>query len=71
MITGLHGSMYLGTVQTINPMPVVGDEVNYVNHLIQSILYMVIPLLSVAVVHFSYYLGSKEKKLFGFLSQKK
>ena len=69
LITGLHGSMYLGTIQMINPLPVVGDEVNYTNYLIQSILYIIIPLLSVAVAHFSYYLGTKEKKLFGFLSK--
>ncbi len=69
LITGLHGSMYLGTIQMFNPLPVVGDEVNYTNYLIQSILYIIIPLLSVAVAHFSYYLGTKEKKLFGFLTK--
>ena len=69
LITGLHGSMYLGTIQMFNPLPVAADEVNYTNYLIQSILYIIVPLLSVAVAHFSYYLGTKEKKLFGFLSK--
>ena len=71
LITGMHGAMYLGIIQIVTPFPVVGDLTNYSNYLVQSILYIVIPLISVAVVHFSYYLGTKEKKLFGFLSKKK
>ncbi len=71
LITGMHGAMYLGGIQIVNPFPVEGDLPNYSNYLVQSILYIIVPLISVAVVHLSYYLGSKEKKIFGFLSNKK
>jgi hypothetical protein len=37
----------------------------YNDCLLECILYFVLPLISLAVSHFAYYLGSRDKKLFG------
>ena len=71
LITRFHASMYLGIISEIVPHSLPVGEVDYVEFLIEAILFTVLPLASVGVTHLGYYLGSKEKKIFSFLTNKK
>ncbi len=71
LILRFHSSMYLGIIQGLTPSNTVAEVINYNDYLVESILFLVIPLVSVATTHLAYTLGSKDKKLFGFLSSKK
>ena len=64
LIMRFHASMYLGIITAI--VPATGNNVEL---LIEAVLFTVIPLISVAVTHLAYYLGTKEKKLFSFLTK--
>ena len=71
-LTMAHASMYMGVIQTLVygfnlPDPEVLDLKKY---LIMTILFTVMPLLSVGITHLAYYLGSREIKLLSFLSKK-
>ena len=71
-ITMAHASMYMGLIQTIvygfTAVDAVAIDYRY---LIMPILFVVIPLLSVAVVHFAYTLGYKEIKIVKVLFDRK
>ena len=64
LIMRFHASMYLGVIIEVVPTGLPNEL------LIETILFTVIPLISVAVTHLAYYLGTKEKKLFSFLTNK-
>lgn len=68
-----HESIYMGFIQGVVPEVVSSDPqfVDYTYYLVQSILFVVFPTLSILVGHFSYYLGSKEKKFLTLFSSKK
>lgn len=73
MLMRIHASMFLGVIMLFVPLDVTatGADINYIPYLVQSILFTVLPLISVAVTHLAYSLGSKEKKIFSFLTNKK
>ena len=70
LIMRFHASMYLGVITEVVPTGLSQGSVDYIELLIETILFTVIPLISVAVTHLAYYLGTKEKKLFSFLTNK-
>ena len=59
--------MYMGLIQGITPEVSVDGSVIFLPALVQTLLYLVFPVIvSVGTVHFSYCLGLKDKKLFSF-----
>ena len=66
-----HDSMLLGVITALVPGTTAAGTVDYTEFLIEAILFTVLPLISVAVTHLGYTLGSHEKKIFSFLSSKK
>lgn len=66
-ILRFHSSMYMGIIQGITPATAGGDAnmVDLGDCLVESALFLVIPLISVALTHLSYYLGTKEIRIFG------
>ena len=70
LITRFHASMYLGIISAVVPTGLSAGAVDYIEILVETILFVVIPIVSVAVTHLAYHLGSKEKKLFSFLTNK-
>ena len=66
-----HASMYLGLITAIVPTGISSGPIDYTEFLIESILFTVIPILSVAVTHLVYYLGSRERKLFSLFTGKR
>ena len=69
LIMKSHAAMYMGLVQGITPSVPEGAESAEVfgNALTQSVWFVVLPLVAVALTQLSYWLGTKEFKLFGFL----
>ena len=70
-IMRFHASMYLGLITAIVPTGISSGPIDYTEFLIESILFTVIPILSVAVTHLAYYLGSRERKLFSLFTGKR
>ena len=72
LIVRIHASMYMGIITAIVPsrVPTGSTEIDNIEFLIEAILFTVIPLISIAVTHLAYYLGSRDRKLFSFLSNK-
>lgn len=70
-IMRFHASMLLGVITALVPSGLSEGAIDYVEFLIEAILFTVLPLISVAVTHLAYTLGSREKKIFSFLSAKK
>ena len=70
-IMRFHDSMLLGVITSIVPTGLSSGTIDYVEFLIEAILFTVLPLISVGVTHLAYTLGSREKKIFSFLSGKK
>jgi len=71
LIMRFHASMYMGVITEIVPSGLSGGSVDYIEFLIETILFIVFPLISVGITHLAYYLGTKEKKIFSFLTGKK
>lgn len=71
LIIRIHDSMYMGLITGIVPsrLPAESSEIDRIEFLIESILFTAIPIISALVTHLAYYLGSKDKKLFSFLSK--
>ena len=71
LIIRIHASMYMGLITGIVPsrLPAGSSEIDHIEFLIESILFTAIPIISALVTHLAYYLGSKDKKLFSFLSK--
>ena len=70
-IMRFHASMLLGVITALVPSGLSEGSIDYVEFLIEAILFTVLPLISVAVTHLAYTLGSREKNIFSFLSAKK
>lgn len=70
-IMRFHASMYLGFITAIVPTGLSAGSIDYIEFLIEAIIFTVIPILSIAVTHIAYSLGSKEKKLFSILTNRK
>ena len=72
LILRIHASMYMGVITAIVPsrVPAGSTEIDHIEFLIESILFTIIPLISIAATHLAYYLGSRDKKIFSFLSKK-
>lgn len=70
-IMRFHASMYLGVITALIPGASNGGVIDYSEFLIETILFVILPLISVAVAHLAYYLGSKERKLISLLTGKK
>jgi hypothetical protein len=66
-----HASMFLGFITEVIPSGLSAGKIDYIEFLVEAILFTVIPMLSVAVTHIAYRLGSNEKKIFSFLGTKK
>ena len=71
LFTRLNASMYMGFITGIVPSNSVTDGIDSTKFFIESILFTVLPLISVAVIHFAYRLGLKEKKLLSVFGNKK
>jgi hypothetical protein len=69
-IMRFHSSMWLGVITDLVPS-LSATKIDYIEFLIEAVLFTVLPLVSVGVTHLAYTLGSKEKKIFSFLSGKK
>ncbi len=61
LIFRLFMGMYLGLAQGISYMFTVADDVKF---FIETAAFLVLPLLSVLVVHFAYQMGLNEKRIF-------
>ena len=70
-ILRFHASMLLGFITAIVPTGLSSGAIDYVEFLVEAILFTALPLLSVAVTHLAYYLGSREKKILSLFSGKK
>ena len=71
LIMRFHEAMYLGIITAIVPHGLSQGSIDYVEFLFEAILFTVFPILSLAVTHLAYKLGSHEKKIFSFLTGKK
>ena len=74
LVMRLHEAPYLGIIQALTPQQTVGtgDVVLNINDfLLESILYFVIPLVSVAVCYLAYLMGRRDKRIFGSAFVKK
>ena len=63
--------MYLGVITAIVPSGLSAGAIDYVEFLVEAILFTVIPSISFLTAHLAYTFGSKDKKIFAFLSNKK
>ena len=70
-IMRFHDSMLLGVITALVPGATSTGAVDYTEFLIEAILFTVLPLISAAVTQLAYTLGTREKKIFSFLSGKK
>ena len=70
MLVKFHAAMYVGVIQGLSPaLPSATSDVSvFADALVEDVWFLLIPLVAVLVAHLSYWLGTKEKKLFGFLS---
>ena len=70
-VTRFHDAMLLGVITEIVPGGISAGEVDYVEFLIESILFTVLPAVSLLVTHLAYSLGLREKKLLSLFKSKK
>ena len=69
LILRFHTAMYMGVIQGESPAG--GTTVDNVDCLVESVLFLIIPMIAVGLAHLSYWLGTKEIKLLGFLDTNK
>ena len=69
LILRFHSSMYLGIITSIVPSSS-GTSPDFIEYLIETILFLVLPIISIVTVHVSYYLGAKDKKIFSLRKKK-
>lgn len=70
-IMRFHASMFLGFITAVVPTGLSSGAIDYVEFLVEAILFTVLPIISVAVTHLAYYLGSREKKILSLFSGKR
>ncbi len=68
LITRFHESMYMGII--IEMIPGSGYD-GMTEYFIESILFLVLPIISFIVTHMAYRLGNNDKKIFAFIKRKK
>ena len=70
MLVKFHAAMYVGAIQGFSPaLPSETSDVSvFADALVEDVWFLVVPLIAILVSQLSYWLGTKEKKLFGFLS---
>jgi hypothetical protein len=66
LIVRFHAAMYMGVVQGVTPAAPGGgaDMAVYTDALLESVWFIVLPLVAVLFTQFTYWLGSKERKFF-------
>lgn len=69
LILRFHSSMYLGIITSIVPSSS-GTSPDFIEYLIETILFLVLPIISIVTIHVSYYLGTKDKKIFSLRKKK-
>lgn len=70
MVVKFHAAMYMGVIQGVTPAAP-ADPKNmavFTDAVFESVWFIVLPLVAVGLTQLSYWLGTKERKLFGFLS---
>ena len=67
LLTRFHSAMYLGTVLGITGF---NSDPSSSVQIVVAALFVFLPLLSVAITHLAYYLGSREKRILWFLAPK-
>lgn len=70
MITRFNAAMYLGFIIEIVPPIAPTGNISYMEFLIESILFMVLPIISPLVTHFAYRMGEQDKKIFAIRKNK-
>lgn len=65
MIMRFHGSMYMGLIRGITPSEIVEGGINVADCMVETALFIVLPMISTAISHLAYSLGRRDKKLFG------
>ncbi len=71
LILKFHGAIFMGFINGITPLYTeIGPEY-FTDALVESAIYLVLPIITLLVAHISYYLGSKDYKIFGFISNNK
>ena len=66
LIVRFHAAMYMGLIQGVTPAAP-GDGANlavYTDALVESVWFILLPLIAVLFTQFTYWLGSKERKFF-------
>ena len=71
LVVVLTLAMLLGVITRVVPGGISAGEVDYIEFLIESILFTVLPAISILVTHLAYSLGLREKKLLSVFSSKK
>ncbi len=66
ILTRFHEVFYAGAIRFFIDL----ESGDTVTQLWLSVLYLILPLLSVAVTHLAYYMGSHEKRILYFIPQK-
>ena len=69
-ITRFHASMYLGFITAVVPGTSSSGEVDYTEFTVESILFLILPIISPIVTHIAYKLGEQDKKIFDFKNKK-
>ncbi len=67
LLLKLHGSMFLGFVGAIAP----GESSLVSDNMLECIVYLLLPIVTVAFAQFSYFLGSKDKRILWFITNNK
>lgn len=73
IIVKLHAAMYMGVIQGVTPAAPadIADMAVYTDALVESVWFFVLPLIMIALAQLSYWLGTREIKIFGFISSSK
>lgn len=69
-ITRFHGSMYLGLIIGIVPGTSAEGSPDYTEFVIESVLFLILPIISPLITHLAYRLGEQDKKLFDIIKTK-
>ena len=70
MIVKLHAAMYMGVVQGVTPAAPAdsADLAVFKDAVVESAWFIILPLVAVVITQFAYWMGSREYKIFGFMS---
>lgn len=73
IIVKIHAAMYMGIIQGVTPAAPADalDIAVYTDALLESVWFFVLPLVAIGLAQLSYWLGTKEIKIFGFMGSGK